>query len=214
MEATEACNAIRNLPQFQWAAIRSMPKEEQVSWSRELVTPDKNIEQLLQSKETVLKDPFKYTFRAISFHDQTEGTDAEVSAYYSHKDKVGNLVCFHQLAGVSYNFVAVESCKEQTGNEKEKAVLVTDCRGYKPYQEYKALASDCEKIEKFEADFMKKATQLGLSRVYIFQLNAGDKLIFTARDYLHGTIIPKQQDGTRRALLVFHDLIPYESFVY
>ena len=132
---------------------------------------DKNIDELLTVKrKSVLKDPFKYTCRAISFHDQTEGTDAEVSAYYSHKDKVGNIVCFGQLAGVSYNFVAMESKKEQRVRREGKGCARDGLRRVQTVSGIQGISFcvDREKIEKFEADFMKKATQQGLPRVYRF----------------------------------------------
>jgi len=218
--AKETCETIKKVPEFQHTAIRSMVSAtEQNAWLEKLESLDtmQSITELQEENQEGLKDPFKYTTRAASLHEQTEQTATQVSAYYSHKDKVGNIVCFYPLSGVSYNFVAMPSkgkTKPMNG-KKEKAEFERNCGSHQQYEAYKA-ASDADRdmIEKFEADFLKRATSEALPRVRVYKMEASDKLIFTAADYLHGTIIPKQQDGIQRALLVFHDLIPYETFEY
>jgi hypothetical protein len=65
-------------------------------------------------------------------------------------------------------------------------------------------------VDKFESDFFKEATKIGLPRVRVYRLEPADRLIFAAASYLHATIIPKNEVGRQRALLVFHHLIPTE----
>lgn len=220
--AMDASEAIADMAEFQGAAIRSMPDKERNAWYEKLESMEdvENVMELLEAAVDAvdLKDPFKYSFRAATFHDQTADSATRMSTYHWHKDKVGNIVCFCPLSGISYNFVAMQSngAPRKKGSEKEQAKLETS----NDYQAYKnslpAQSTNRKMIETFEAKFLQEATALGLPRVRVYELQAADKLIFTASDYLHATIIPKQEDGIRRSLLVFHDLVPYETkdFVY
>lgn len=219
----DAREAVSSIPAFQGAAIRSMPQKEGDVW-REWLKRNVDVRNIIESlrnaneeENSDKKPPFKYAYHGATFHDQTPGTEQQISAYYSHKDKVGNLVCFCPLTGESYNLVAVQSSnRKRKGKEKEQAELDPRYGSYKLYQKYKDGLSeaDLSMVEKFEADFLKKATDLRLPRVFVYKLRAADKLAFAAADYLHGTIIPANDNGIRRSLLVFHDLIPYESFEY
>ena len=206
---------IKAVPAFQCLAIESMTsKANTAAWCNVIVSLETmlNIEELMEcSSDKALKDPFKHTFRAASLHDQAAGDEMIIQQYSPHRDKLGNIVCFLPLAGSSYNFIAMEPKRVNQVGKKELAEFETDAGSFKAYKRYKE--SDClsrkelTMIMKFESDFMKMATQQNLTRVRVYKLEPSDKLLFPAKDYLHGTIIPKQKQGNRRALLVFHDLV-------
>jgi hypothetical protein len=212
--ANQARNEIKDVPEFQGAAIRSVSREKsRRAWYEKLRSIETlpNVLDSLSEDQTVLEDPFKQTFRCATFHYQTKGQETDISAYYSHKDKVGNIVGFKPIAGESYNLVAMQSNYPNSGNGKERAAFEKEYDSYESYQSYKETLSESDRktIDKFESIFMSKATAEGLPRVRVYKLTPGNTLLFAASDYLHGTIIPSQQAGMRRALLVFHDLIPY-----
>ena len=212
--ANKARTEIQETPEFQGAAIRSLLEDPRRAWYEKLgaINTMPNVLELLSENQTALEDPFRLSFRSASFHYQTEGQETQLSVYYSHKDKAGNVVAFKSVAGMSYNLLASQSKYPKTDNgAKEQAAFENEHDSYEEYQAYKESVSesDRKKIEKFEADFMKKATASKLPRVWVFKMTPSDKLMFAASDYLHGTVIPKQEPGIRRALLVFHDLIPY-----
>jgi hypothetical protein len=229
-----AIDAIRDMPEFQGAAIRSMANKERDEWY-EMLTSEESVSNandflagVYHEAASTLKDLFKYTGRCAAFHDQTADSASRLSAYFWHKDTVGNIVCFCPCSGYSFNFVAMQSncvpppeyVKVKTGRMKEPAKIETTSASFNAYQAYKTSlpgeSIDRKKIELFETRFLKEATALGLPRVHVYELQPGDKLIFTAQDYLHATIIPRQKDDIRRSLIVFHDLVPYDSkeFVY
>ena len=213
--ANEAIHSIKDKWEFQGAAIRGMSEEQQGKWRQKYQSlgSKPSPSELLEANQNVLDDPLKFTFQAASLHDQTDGTEKQISAYYSHRDKVGNLVCFCPLEGDSFNFVSMQSkyVKGACNGRKEKARF-EQSHGYKKYQAYKSSLTETDllKVNNFESDFMKTATDLRQPQVHVYRLMPADKLIFTARDYLHGTIIPKRDNGILRALLIFHDLIPYK----
>jgi hypothetical protein len=64
-------------------------------------------------------------------------------------------------------------------------------------------------VETFEKDFLKQAApgKNDKVRVEVYELREGQSLCFAADCLLHGSIITAQVGRTRRALLVFHELI-------
>lgn len=214
--AEEAHDKIKDLPQFVGAQVSLMPEDNQKKWKEKYSShgSEQTITEIYESNKGFLSNPLKNSFQAASFHEQLEDTHDQLSAYPMHKDKIGKSVCFHEVEGYSYNLVAVQSrylnSNDKVEEEVEEAQL-EECYGYKHYQDYKNSLNkrDRSMVEKFESNFMKRATKEGQPRVYVYKMDPGDKLVFTASVYLHGTIVPKQDDGVRRALLVFHELIPY-----
>jgi len=209
---------IEEKPEFLGAGIRDIPDKQlekqwqQVAYSLETVMKPSELVQ----ENGDLQDPRSLFFRAATLHDQIEGDQDYITIYNSHKDKVGNIVMFLPLSGESFNFIAMQSMRKNTTQlkgKKEAAKLETTGAGYRKYQHYKASLSeiDRQKVNKFESDFLQTAVaqKPSLPRVRVYKLSPSDKLCFAAKDYLHSTIIPMQKD--RRALLVFHDLVPYST---
>lgn len=218
---SEAVDLIRQKPEFQGPAICSMDETNGNAWNKELqawkdshrLDSESIAKCLLNSRNPGerLRDPFEYTLQAANLHEQSEGTHLQISAYYKHRDKVGNIVGLYTLRGYSYTFVAIQSSKYGKETNREKAAtLDTKYGSYKLYRHYKEhlSAMDQAKVHNFESDFMKRALALKLPRVRVYKLEAADMLVFTAGDYLHASIIPVQQGGYPRSLLVFHQLIP------
>lgn len=206
---------IKEKPEFLGAQIRELQDDQWDQVVNSLDTVKKPSEIVEENGD--LQDPRVRTFKAASLHDQIEkdrGIARGITVYEKHKDKAGNLVMFFPLTGESFNFIAMQSMRESApaDGQKEVAKLETTNAGYKKYQEYKASLSktptDLIKVNEFEADFREEATRLNLPRVRVYKLSPSDNLCFAAGDYLHATIIPKQDE--RRCLLVFHDLIPYK----
>ena len=218
---SEAVDLIRQKPEFQGPAICSMDETNGMAWNKELQAlkdmhrlDSDSVASCLSNSSNPgesLRDPFECTLRAANLHEQSEGTHLQISAYYKHRDKVGNIVGLYTLKGCSYTFVAMQSSKYgEKSNREEAAILDTKYGSYKLYIRYKKhlSAEDHAKVHNFERDFMKCASALKLPRVRVYRLEAADMLIFTAADYLHASIIPVQEGGYPRSLLVFHQLIP------
>jgi hypothetical protein len=154
-------------------------------------------------------DPFHYTFGAAALHIQEEddcGTGCnQTSAYYPHVDKFGSVVLFLQLDGLSFTFVALP------GNGPGGARFEQGNDHWARYIQWRAHASmdESKALKHFEEDFLKKATQRNQTTVKVFELLAGQRLCFAAGLYLHASIIPAQVRGTKRSLLLFHDLAPF-----
>jgi len=211
--ADAAVSVIENSWTFVGPAISIMSAKQQTAWREAYAAlKDKpSPSDLIESNKDVLVSPYKYTFRAASLHDQSDGTQNVISAYNKHKDKIGIFVCFYSLAGESYNFVSTPLQHEKWASDNKKARLEHK-HGYKNYQKYKRGldSSDLSSVEKFENDFLAYAEKKNQPRVCVYNLKTTDMLIFFASQYNHATIIPKGNSGVRRALLVFHELIPYK----
>ena len=150
--------------------------------------------------------PFHDSLCVASLHIQ-DSEEAHISAYYPHKDKFGSFVCFFLLSGFSFTFIA---CKKK-GNETVEAELKGGTTlALSRYNQWKAQISleDLQKVSAFQAMFCKEAAKLKQTQVYVYELQQGQRLCFAAGSYLHASIIPRQQPGIRRSLIVFHDLIP------
>jgi hypothetical protein len=108
---------------------------------------------------------------------------------------------FHQTAGLSFTFIAVE------GNAP-KAQFDKASQGHMRHAEWKAHSNNegTGKTLGFEREFMKHANSFKTTRVEVHELRAGQSLIFAASTSYHASIIPAQAEETRRALLVFHSL--------
>jgi hypothetical protein len=220
----EAMEAIKKRPDFQGAAIKAIwDNQQSTMWESALCDStdvDEDTVTNLLKGDKGLKDPFKYMFRAASLHIQTPGTQEKSSAYYPHKDKVGNIVCFVGLRGYSYNFIATHAA-QSSSQEKAKLSMAVKAKlseagsSYKSYQSYKSYLegkkdkSEFKAVCRFEEDFLCEAKKLGLMHVRVYELKPACTLAFPAKSYYHGTIIPGQLQT--RVLLVMHDLVPYES---
>lgn len=215
----QALSLIKHKPEFQGPAICSSPAAS--VWHDELERlhasqhlSSKSVTELINSGSISgkrLEDPFKFALRAANLHDQSVTTQEHISAYYKHKDKVGNIVCLYSLKGCSFTFIAMQSKKAKQQRDEEASKFDTNYGSVKAYTKYKSSLpmSEYDQVHRFEMDFMKEATRLKLPRLRVYKLDSSDMLVFTACDYLHGSIIPKQEDGFPRALLVFHQLIPH-----
>jgi len=143
-------------------------------------------------------------FSAVELH-QSPKPQTEISFFYPHNDKIGDVVCFCPLSGESYNFVAVEG----RGDDKTPEFDIS-AGDWVDYARFKngLTGKDLENVRNYEALFKKKAksSRPHNTRIIVFKLTPGSRLIFCAGSYFHGTIIPQQECA--RSLLVFHDLIP------
>jgi hypothetical protein len=211
--ADAALGAIVDSWTFLGPAMSIMETDQQDEWRRRFASLREipSASEFIDANKETLVCPYKFTFRAVNLHDQTEGTQFGTSAYYKHKDKIGKIVFFYSLAGESYNFVATPPPHKKRGGAGKKAHL-EHTHGHDKYQMYKRSLnrSDLSLVQKFEKDFLKEAEEKGQTSVRVYKLNCSDQLIFNATEYLHATIIPKGRNGERRALLVFHELIPYK----
>jgi hypothetical protein len=148
-----------------------------------------------------------FSLGAATLHiqDDDEAQSKTTSIYPPHRDKagVGKFVMFHQLSGLSFTLIAVEG-------KEEGAHFDTSSQGWERYQEWKAHSGNeaSDKLQKFEKVVFKQALEnKKATSVEVYELRAGQSLCFPA-DYLcHGSIVPAQIGDTRRALLVFHELI-------
>ena len=150
--------------------------------------------------------PFQDSLCVASLHIQ-DSEEAHISAYYPHKDKFGSFVCFFLLSGFSFTFIA---CKKK-GNDSVMAELKGGTQlALSRYNQWKAqiCLEDHQKVSTFQAMFCKEATKLKQTQIYVYELQQGQRLCFAAGSYLHASIIPRQQPGIRRSLIVFHDLTP------
>jgi hypothetical protein len=160
----------------------------------------------------------------LHVQDIEEAGQKTVTAYAPHKDKttgISQFVMFYQLSGVSFTFIAVGVNMKtaahvdpaaSTGTEWEKSVD-RKSQGWQRYEEWKAHSNKdrdmLRKVETFEKDFLKQAApgKNDKVRVEVYELREGQSLCFAADCLLHGSIITAQVGRTRRALLVFHELI-------
>jgi len=155
-----------------------------------------------------------FTLAAATLHiqDDDEAKQKLTTIYPPHTDKldVGQHVMFHQVSGWSFTFIAVEG----KGN---MAHFNTSSRGYKRYEIWKALCRNeaAIKVETFEKKFFKQAGDNinKTTSVEVYELMAGESLCFKADYYCHASIVPAQVGKTRRALLVFHQLIAVPTFI-
>jgi hypothetical protein len=145
---------------------------------------------------------FSLAFRCIEIHVQTN-EEMGITIYPPHCDKVqvGSLVIFLQLSGRSFNFALYPSSKQFEDYEKDQ--------GYSEYMSWidGLKKGDAKGVKQFEKD-MKKEAKSCYHGIRIFEMKAGDRLCFPAQVYPHGTIIPKQEDGTKRSLAVYHNFTP------
>lgn len=219
--ANECLNAVRKNIAFIGAAISIMPKEEKTAWEESLQSKLKcfdgaSVLNAFESLSGHLKDPFKYSFRALAIHHQSKDTNLKISMYAHHTDTIGCTVCFLGLRGVSYVFIALPS--RNSKKVDEVAFFDKDAGSYKRYyQKYKKdlAPENLRRVELFEKNFLKAAEEIGQPRVRVYRIEPADRLIFAAKYYLHGTIIPAQEDvehlppdPCRRCLAIFHDLVP------
>jgi hypothetical protein len=144
-------------------------------------------------------------FGAASAHlqDSAEAKGKYTTMYHGHRDKpgVGDIVMFHQVAGISFTFIAVHG-------KEHKAYFDKASQGYQRYAEWKAQSKNekSKMILAFENKFKKEAERLKTTCVEVYELRAGNSLIFAAATCYHASIIPVQVEETRRALVVFHAL--------
>jgi hypothetical protein len=219
--SSETCAVIKEKPEFQGAAIAFMRDNDQREWYSCLKAAKEDgtfnattaVEDAMR-RNPGLKNLLEPTLGGASLHVQQEGTQHGISAYEAHRDKIGNIVCFYVVQGTSFNLLAMRSkFARKICNGKETAAIEPKEGSAQQYQRYKESLSgkDREMVEKFERDFLKEATRLELPRVRVYQMKTADKLVFPARVYFHGTIIPAQENGRPRVLLVFHDVDPIKQ---
>jgi len=209
-EVSKECrNLLKDLPEFQGMVVVQLHPDEKKAWT-EVIQAHPSVRNINEiSEREPLQNPFMFALAAASYHRQVPGDMESITAYYTHKDKIGNVVLFLTLEGISYNLFAMPSKKlRPTPNEKAEFEEAGSLASYKEYK--RSLSGDGERrmVEKFESEFLKEATDKHLPRVRVYMLEPGDRLMFAAATYLHGTIIPKNEQGTQRSLLVFHHLIP------
>jgi hypothetical protein len=145
----------------------------------------------------------KFGAAILHVQDLEETKSNRTTVYPGHRDKagVGDHVMFHQVAGVSFTFIAV-------GGKESDAQFDKASQGYERYSEWKAFSGNegSARVRKFEAHVMKKAKAYQTTSVQVYELRAGQSLCFAAAVSYHCSIIPVQVNETRRALLVFHGL--------
>ena len=92
-------------------------------------------------------------FEAVS-HIQDRVTLDITFQYAHHVNKVGKIVTFYQLQGVSYNFVAV-----QDSNKKDEDTTFDKNGDKKRYCHFKHLLTlkEKEKVDQFEAQLKNEA---------------------------------------------------------
>jgi len=142
---------------------------------------------------------FSRTFKAASLHLQDPLQSSKTNVYNFHKDKLPSFICFYQLSGVSFTFVALP-----TANPSREAAFDTTTESWGRYEQWKTWADDSRVAQIYEDDFLKSAGKGLIVKVY--ELQAGWRLCFDGHACLHGSIIPKQAESKPRNLLVFHDL--------
>jgi hypothetical protein len=145
------------------------------------------------------ESPFSRTFKAASLHLQDPLQSNKTNFYNFHKDKLPSFICFYQLSGVSFTFVALP-----TANPSREAAFDTTTESWGRYEQWKTWTDDSSMAQIYEDDFLKCAGK-GLM-VKVYELQAGWRLCFDGHACLHGSIIPKQVESKARNLLVFHDL--------
>eukprot|EP00980_Cylindrotheca_fusiformis_P013402 scaffold3415_cov101-Cylindrotheca_fusiformis.AAC.2 len=67
-------------------------------------------------------------------------------------------------------------------------------------------AADRERVNSFEARFWRQARETLKEEIHEFVIfcEPGTLLLFSASQFFHATIIPANQDGTRRRLAILH----------
>ena len=164
--------------------------------------------------ERFMHNVFAPCFKAFEAHEGDN--NGEITAYYPHQDKVGNLVNFFQVEGSSFVFVAMPSYKKYAGKittggsgclakynkwkqklDKKKQAMVTEFE--------RELAKEVEAARNDARTFIRDTNYC----IRVFHMEEGDSLCFAAKTYFHGSIIPPQEDGKRRILLIHHDLELY-----
>jgi hypothetical protein len=148
--------------------------------------------------------------KCVEVYIQQRST-TEMHTAYPHSDKVGNLVCFSLLQGSCYVLLAIPS---RTQGAKVYTVRKNK-NTYSPYTQWKKKSNEKsqKEIANFELELQKEA-KLKYSKhpwncpfqMKVYQLKAGDSLIFLGKDYIHGSIIPAQRFP--RVLAIFHEFIP------
>ena len=157
---------------------------------------------------------FDSQFRTIEVH---QSSDVGFTSFYpAHKDKVGNLVTFFLVAGGSFNFVAypTDPSSRKTvkltkyGIEKTEGAHAgkDDWSSWKEYGNYRKELSnlDLNRVENFE-----KKLQCKQHRIHVYKMTPGNRLVFPAKYYAHGSIIPRQK--LERTMVVFYRLVPIEN---
>lgn len=160
---------IRLDPAFFGAAVQVIQKDQN-EWTRIITQAAEAADTVsvggLLKENMALQDPFHHTFGAACFHDQTSGTEDTLSSYRKHNDKRGSIVAFHQLAGVSFVFVALPSRRTLiAGKGDTEAAGIetdTDTGSFIKYQSWKKTLEpdDLQLVDFFEKDFLKEATKL------------------------------------------------------
>lgn len=163
-------------------------------------------------KSFIDREIFGRTFGGASLHVQNLSDASQlISAYYWHTDVFGGFVLFVQLVGISYTFVAVPGHTEECEFDK------TDAADFVEYERWKGSldAATLADVRKFERGFMafaKDSKPKGENtRILVHKLVAGQRLSIAAGSYPHASIIPKQNPGEARSLLVCHDLEKYDD---
>lgn len=148
-----------------------MPKKQNKEWKEclEQYTSKvnaKGVFELLDNNRT-LGDPVKYAFGGASLHNQNDDNVQHLTMYASHKDKVANVVLFYPLFGSSFNLLALPSATVK--GEGETAKISEEMGSYCSYQKLKQSCDEVEflQIEKFESDFLQKATKDRHPRVVV-----------------------------------------------
>ncbi|KAL3912163.1 MAG: hypothetical protein SGARI_001297, partial [Bacillariaceae sp.] len=129
---------------------------------------------------------FAGLLNAASVHRQ-DPDESWNSQVIQHVDPFGRIVVFHQLDGVSYNFIACY------GKEK----VPTFSGDYVQYLKYKDSQDEREKVKltAFEDSFKKEAAARHMNDIKIFKLEKSDEVCFDASLYWHATVVPKQAKG-------------------
>lgn len=202
MDDTLKC--IRENSSFVNAAILAMPEADQSKWSA-IIDKEEHLKDVTHflAKDPSLKDPFQNTLQAGIIHHQDKYQD-KISYYPQHVDTIKSVVLFYQLAGLSYNLIAVPGPSSEATWETGKS-------SYSQYDTYKKKLEKktLKKVQQAEEDLFKLARSKHYTSIQVYKLTEGSRLAFAAGWYPHMTIIPARADQpghTQRVLLVCHEL--------